>query len=611
MSAPPAAAPAPPRTSALPRLGLKAQLIFWWSSLVIVLLTATAAQVYWQRRESLELEVRDKGRFVVRSLSQILVTPLLEGNYTQIQNFVAEQAEAKLVDYLCVQDPRGTILAEAGRVSMRSLEAEVYAAALPARLRYDPIVDQDTFLEGRRFHEYATRITGWGPSAEAIVRAGFDTEVRIDRVVDEDVKNLGIVFLVAVPLGVVLSVVLAYWIARPLRTLEEAAQAIGSGSYDQAIVVHSPRELAVLAHAFDQMRVRIKDQLREIQEAYLRLDRKVYELEVLVEVAKRMNFKSYSPELLSYLLDTGLSALDAEWGSMMMEEGGEGDERFLTVRVVRGAGFDRATGVKLSRGEGIAGQVLATGQPIIANEGSRDPRFAHRPDQAEFDPSIRSLICVPLTVENQPIGVINLVNKRSARGFDENDLTLLTALASQAARSLENAKLYDQAIRESKTGLFVPRYFEARVREELIVSRRYGQTFSVVILDIDFFKKINDTYGHLLGDEVLIKLAQFVRSAMREGIDVASRFGGEEFALLLPKTDKAGALILAERLRRAVEAGMEDKAKGLPKVTVSIGVASYPDDGDDKESLFRRADDALYTAKRSGRNQVRAAGKDT
>jgi diguanylate cyclase (GGDEF)-like protein len=585
------------------KLGIKAQLIFWWSLLVIFVLIGTGSYVFQQRKDFLEQQLAEKGDYLVRSLSEILRDSLIEGNFTQIQNFIQELSQSGQVDYVCLQDSRGRIMVSSGDVEMESADAERYGQHVGSRLRFQRVVTQVTYLEGRRFLEYATKIYQGGLAGQAIVRVGFDTATRIDRVVDEGIGKLMRVFLFAIPLGILFSVLLAYWIARPLPRLVEGAAAIARGDYDQPIQVDSPLEFSQLAAAYDHMRREIKDHVQEIESARKTLDRKVYELEVLIDVAKRMNFRSFSPELLTYLVDTGISALEAEWGSLMMAD--ESDPPQLDIKVVRGAGFDKESSIKLRRGEGIAGKVFEDGTPIIANDGFNDPRFSQRSSQSDFAPTIKNLICVPLMVENAPIGVINLVNKDSSDGFDDNDLNLLTALASQAARSLENARLYEQAIRESKTGLYVPRFFEARVREELVSARRFGQVFSLIILDIDHFKKVNDTYGHMIGDEVLIKLARFVLRTLREDIDVASRFGGEEFALLLPQTDADGAAHVAERLRELVETEMEDKGAGLPAVTISMGVATFPQDGSEQEELMRVSDEALYEAKENGRNQVR------
>lgn len=589
--------------------GLRTQLILWWSLMMIFVLTATGAYVYHQRRNFLEDQLRQKGLFVARSLSEMLRDALLEGNFTQIEAFVKDLHENQQLDYVLLQDQEGQVLVQAGGVSMQGPEHKGGFESARYRLRFDGVATQFLHIKDKRFLEFSSKVTQVAWTGETLVRVGFDTSTRIDAVVERGLEDLRIVFFVTIPIGILLSILLAGWITRPLPKLVEAAEAIASGDYTRQIEVRSPRELGMVAHAFDRMRLRIQEQIRKLEEAYAALDRKVYELEVLFEVAKRMNFRSFSPELLAYLVDTAVDALQAEWGSLMMAEEEEGVR--LKVRVVRGAGFDREKSVDLEPGEGIAGMAYRDGNPIIANQGSEDERFSHSENQAEFEKSIRNLVVVPLMVENQPIGVINIVNKKEADGFDSNDLNLLMALAAQAARSLENAKLYDQAIRESKTGLFVPRYFEARIHEEFVSARRFHQVFSLLVLDIDFFKKVNDTYGHLIGDEVLIKLAQFVLRTLREDLDVACRFGGEEFALLLPQTDENGAAHLAERLRRLVESEIEDPEKGIPKVTISVGIATYPKDADNQKDLFQVADDALYKAKEEGRNQVRVGREKT
>jgi diguanylate cyclase (GGDEF)-like protein len=210
--------------------------------------------------------------------------------------------------------------------------------------------------------------------------------------------------------------------------------------------------------------------------------------------------------------------------------------------------------------------------------------------------------------------VLNVVNKADAAlvpgrpaGFSEDDARLLNALAGQAARALESAKLYDQAIRESKTGLFVPSYFEARVGEQIVASRRFGQAFSLLILDVDHFKRVNDTFGHMIGDEVLVRVARFIKESLRQELDIACRFGGEEFMVLLPRTDVAGATTFAERLRGRIEAECGGAPAGPERVTASIGIAVFPEHGKELGALKGAADAALYRAKAGGRNQVRTA----
>jgi diguanylate cyclase (GGDEF)-like protein len=180
----------------------------------------------------------------------------------------------------------------------------------------------------------------------------------------------------------------------------------------------------------------------------------------------------------------------------------------------------------------------------------------------------------------------------------------LNAMADKLAES--QAALRELSTHDHLTGLFNFREFHRRLTEEAERSRRYGHSFSLLMLDIDHFKTVNDTYGHLAGDEALRALATLIRRAARP-MDVAARYGGEEFILVLPETTGPGALALGERLRTLVaEHAVSLPADQTIRLTVSIGVATFPDDTDSLPQLISAADQALYAAKSAGRNGVRS-----
>ncbi len=168
-----------------------------------------------------------------------------------------------------------------------------------------------------------------------------------------------------------------------------------------------------------------------------------------------------------------------------------------------------------------------------------------------------------------------------------------------------NQVLRELAIRDGLTGLYNHRYFQETLTMEVARARRHQRPFSLIFIDVDYFKKYNDTHGHPLGDQLLHKLGELLRERLRTS-DIAARYGGEEFVLLLPETGKEGATILAESIREEVEnhpfAGRETQPGG--KLTASIGVSTFKEDGDDASSVLHQADQALYKAKKSGRNQV-------
>lgn len=216
---------------------------------------------------------------------------------------------------------------------------------------------------------------------------------------------------------------------------------------------------------------------------------------------------------------------------------------------------------------------------------------------------IRSLLLAPLLVDGDVVGVLALQSERPAQ-YDDHQLTLLTTIAQQAAIVIESARHYELATIDSLTGLYVRDYFFSRLDEEDERARRYGGSFAVLMVDLDGFKDINDRNGHLAGDQYLREISGVVRNQLRAA-DIACRYGGDEFCLLLPQTGVLGARAIAERIRAAVSrriVGVEGLAL---RTTVSIGLAVYPDhDAGDLRGLLRKADEAMYRAKRSGRDRV-------
>jgi diguanylate cyclase (GGDEF)-like protein len=201
---------------------------------------------------------------------------------------------------------------------------------------------------------------------------------------------------------------------------------------------------------------------------------------------------------------------------------------------------------------------------------------------------------------------------RREKPFDTNEKEVLRYLIGQASVSVENIGLHErvaeQAVTDQLTGLANNRHFREWMQRETQRLGRFGGELSLVLLDIDNFKNVNDTYGHLQGDQVLSSLGRILKLESR-GVDEPARYGGEEFVLALPETPKAGAIEVAERVRERIEATTVDGVEGNKpiRVTASIGVATMPADGSDPQALIAAADAALYRAKRSGKNRVEAA----
>ena len=198
------------------------------------------------------------------------------------------------------------------------------------------------------------------------------------------------------------------------------------------------------------------------------------------------------------------------------------------------------------------------------------------------------------------IGVLQAINKEEGE-FDNEDMTILYALANQVAVAIENAFLYKDSITDGLTGLYHHKFFKFRLKEEFDRSRRYKHDLLLIMMDIDFFKKVNDTHGHLAGDRVLEGISRILKKATRLS-DIVARYGGEEFAAILPYISRDDAMDVAERLRSSVEAYDFD---GI-KVTISIGLGYFEWNNRDVgySDLLEIADKALYKAKKGGRNRV-------
>jgi diguanylate cyclase (GGDEF)-like protein len=232
-------------------------------------------------------------------------------------------------------------------------------------------------------------------------------------------------------------------------------------------------------------------------------------------------------------------------------------------------------------------------------------------DAPVFDDKVRlrgldSLLVLPLICAGEAVGALVLAVGGAGPRIMRDQREMLGVIANQVAVSLENARMYKaveaMATTDGLTGLTNRRAFQERFGEMLQRAERQGQALTIMLTDIDHFKKVNDTYGHPIGDAVLRRVAQVVASCMRK-IDMAARYGGEEFVVVLEATDQAGARQLAERVRKEVQQLCFHSEKGPFQCTLSLGMATFPGDGRDATALIAQADQALYHAKRNGRNQ--------
>jgi diguanylate cyclase (GGDEF)-like protein len=264
-------------------------------------------------------------------------------------------------------------------------------------------------------------------------------------------------------------------------------------------------------------------------------------------------------------------------------------------------------GLRLPVDRGIAGWVARHRQAVRLDDVASDPRhFAAVGAQTGLLP--RTMICVPLVSKDTLRGVIQVLNKVDRSTFTDGELALAQTLADHAAIAIENASLYHQAylasITDDLTGLGNTRRFH----QSLAGAIASGRPVSLAVLDLDHFKAVVDRHGHLAGSRAIAQIGRLIGSLLRPG-DVAARYGGDEFVVILPDTDIEAARRMAESIREAIETCqlLEGEGVDLSGVTASVGLASFPAHAGDAEGLFRRADDAMYAAKHAGRNQVATA----
>lgn len=344
---------------------------------------------------------------------------------------------------------------------------------------------------------------------------------------------------------------------------------------------------------------------RSLVEANQELARREFRLYTINHVARVLGSVLELEDLLRLICDMVCEIMTAESALLCLHLEGDGVLRTRTGKFLGQEGFPEFE-VLLSesflewiRGfEGHTAPLLASGDPRVCQTLPDLSRHLERNGLLHF---------APLTYKDRFMGILAVGRKYTGEVYADRDREFLSTLAPLASNAISNAHLYDLAIHDSTTGLYMSHYLRQRAMEETKRGRRYNDPVSLIMLDADFFKQVNDNHGHLVGDQVLRELALVLLDGSRRDIDVVSRYGGEEFMILLPETNLEGALVVAERIRSSV--AVHPFCGGQLRLTVSAGVSSMPEDGNTHEELLAQADEQLYRAKRAGRNCVFHRGK--
>jgi len=294
------------------------------------------------------------------------------------------------------------------------------------------------------------------------------------------------------------------------------------------------------------------------------------------------------------------------WSLLLLDEA----KQELYFELAVGKASQALKDVRIKLGQGIAGWVAQHGEVVIVPDTTKDTRFFGKVDE-KTKMETRSIVAVPVKFRDTCLGVIELINCVGVDGFDPRDLKLLEALSDFAAIALENARhvkrIHELTIKDDCTSLYNARHMGFILDTEIYRSQRYNYEFSIVFIDLDHFKLVNDTHGHLVGSRLLAEMGEALKTNCRL-IDFAFRYGGDEFVILLPQTSKENAINVARRLHRLIRETVWLRNEGLNiKITPSVGLAAYPVDSKTKEGLLHLADEAMYLVKNTNRDNVAAA----
>jgi diguanylate cyclase (GGDEF)-like protein len=354
--------------------------------------------------------------------------------------------------------------------------------------------------------------------------------------------------------------------------------------------------------------LKVRELLGDNQSLNERLVNMSYELEFFDEVSKTLTSTLELSDILTTIMKKSKKLIKAEtWSILLLDE--ETGELVFEKITGKKENTTKIKKIRLKMGEGIAGWVAQEGIPVVIPDVSIDKRFCSAMNKGT-DIGAKSLMCVPIKSKGHIVGVLEIVNKAAGTAFTKDDLDIIMRIVDHAAIAIERASLYQKmaelSITDDLTKLFNTRYLDRTLEIEITRATRHKSSLSLIFMDIDHFKVINDNYGHLIGSKLLVEVGQLLIKCLRT-IDIVARYGGDEFVIVLPQTAPSAAVQIAERMRRAVEQNVFLKKDGyLLRLTASFGVASYPESAKSKEDLLRLADEAMYRVKYQTRNGVYA-----
>ena len=425
---------------------------------------------------------------------------------------------------------------------------------------------------------------------QGIARVGY-SKVEAEKVIN---KIKGLILLVA-GIALLLMSLISFFVinlmVRPIEQLTQAVRLFGQGRLDKKIIVKTNDEVRELADSFNET-------FEILEQTQGKLRRRVRDVLMLFNAAKELNFSLDLRNLANLLLNTGKEHAGAKSAVLylMLNE----EETVFNFHV--SAGLENDNDIVFDPAEPLF-RYITKGRGIYTL-----PELAAACEETDAKnlENLKALNCeilAPVVVKDRIKGFMVLGPCRYERENREEGREFLSALMGMANVAIENSYLHTLSITDGLTKAYLRRYFLFRLEEELKRAKRHGRGLSVLMLDLDFFKKINDTCGHQAGDKVLKDVIIIIKGLSRP-TDLVARYGGEEFAILAAETTGEAARIYAERIRSSVEKYDFVTGSTRLKATVSLGIACYPVDGTKVNELIAKADEMLYKAKKEGRNRV-------
>jgi diguanylate cyclase (GGDEF)-like protein len=323
----------------------------------------------------------------------------------------------------------------------------------------------------------------------------------------------------------------------------------------------------------------------------------------LLEITRSINTPRDFNQLLELIVDAAIILTKAERGFLMLFR----DDGNLEFSVTRNIDKKTVESEEFKTSRTVVNQVLASGKPLFLNDIYRDKKIEITESIEEL--GLRMVMCVPLKAKDHPLGLIYVDSQSDIESFTKLEEQLFEAFAAQASVAIENSHLYDASVHDALTKLYNYGYLRLRLEEEINRAQRYKKDMiSFIMLDLDNFKSINDTYGHIFGNQILIKVAELIKNTVRK-CDIPARYGGDEFAILMPESGIHGARQLTQRLQKEITDLKFTIGKETISITASIGISTFPVEKIiDSENIIVEADHALFVAKSKGENEVAVFG---